>query len=212
VKRFAPVPRPWGWQKHVLNCGRAWLKVAANLSAERPRDLWSPYRDRLAAGFGELCGYTVMWTPNGTVDHHVPWVMVKGTAKADLAYQWSNLRYSDGWFNSARGSTDVPDPYTVSDDWFELLLPSLELVATASVPASEVDRVNAALRWLGKDGRVIKKRHALWLAYRSLDPDGTPGMSFAQIERWAPLIARALRNNAKFLHPADRARLLAGTL
>lgn len=206
MMRFALAPRPRGWQTHALKAGRAWLKLPGNRNKKRPKDLWSRYRQDLAAGFDELCGYTVMWTPIGTVDHYIPWADVRGTRQAHQAYQWANLRYSVDWFNRDRKATAVPDPYTVQDDWFELLLPSLELVATAKVPVGEAVRVKSALRWLGRNHKILKVRRGYFTAYRSGE------MTIEQIDRWAPLLGRALRAKPVFLLAADQARLQAGTL
>ena len=212
MMHFPKAPRPWGWQTHVLARGRKWLEVPGNRSRERPHDYWSSYRASLKSGFRELCAYTVMWTPVRTVDRYIPWKEVRDTRSAHLAYQGDNLRYSVEWFNRDREATPVPDPYEVQNVWFELLLPSLELVATPAVPAAELHRVQAALEWLGKHDNVISTREGYWLEYRSLDADANPCLSFEALTRKAPLIARALRKNPEYLHPADRARLFAGTL
>jgi hypothetical protein len=212
MMRFALPPRPRGWQKHVLQKGRTWLAIPGNRDKDRPRDYWSNYRNALKTGFRDLCGYTAMWAPVGTTDHYIPWAKVRGSRKAHQAYQWSNVRYSVDWFNRDRKATQVPDPYTVGDDWFELLLPSLELVATAHVPAAEVKKVQDALFWLGKHDNVMSARETYWSEYRTLDGNGHPNLSFEALERRAPLIARALRANPAFLHPQDQARLQAGTL
>ena len=206
MMHFPKARRPRGWQTYVLKAGRAWLKQPGNRNAKRPKDLWSPYRDHLAAEFSQLCGYTAMWTPVGTVDHYVPWVEVRGTRQAHQAYQWENMRYSAEWFNRERKAKSVPDPYTVQNDWFRLLLPSLELVATDQVPAEERSRVNTALYWLGKYHKVIKKRRGFFTAYLS------GGMTIEQLDVWAPLIGCALRDNPEFLLPTDRVRFEAGTL
>lgn len=218
MMRFGPAPRPRGWQTDVLQKGRKWLAAPGNRDKDRPHDYWSGkdacYRKALKAGFHDLCGYTVMWTPVGTMDHHTPWATVRGTRRAHQAYQWDNMRYSVEWFNRDRKTTPVPDPYIVEDNWFELLLPGLELVATDKVPAAELPKVQAVLRWLGKHDNVMGPREGYWIEYRTLDGNGDPNLSFEALERKAPLIARALRlaKNHRFLQPADRARILAGTL
>lgn len=197
MRRFAPVSPPPDWETTVLEPGFEWLEK--NRNARRPRDLWSDYREDLASrGFNDLCGYTVMYTPNGTVDHFVSWSEIRGTPRAQMAYEWSNLRYAAGWFNSARKSMVVPDPHRVEDDWFELLLPSLQLVATDRVPATEKTAVNNALRWLMKDQRVIRQRRKWFELYRSRK------LSLEGLDEVAPLISRALRKDPEFLRPSDR--------
>lgn len=198
MKRFAPVQAPAEWETAGLAAGRAWLcKSPQNPHRERPRDLWSPYREQLATGFGDLCGYTIMWTPNGTIDHFVPWSQLRGTADAWRAYDWDNFRYCEQWFNSSRRGA-IPDPYRVDDSWFELRLPSLELIATEAVPEDQRPAVDNVLRWLGKDRRVIRTRQAWFRLYRDnrLDLSG--------LAEKAPLIAAALRRQPEFMLPHDR--------
>jgi hypothetical protein len=198
MKNFPAPPKPRGWTTHVRNKGRRWLNEGDNRGKQRPKDLWTPYRTQLAAGFDDLCAYTLVYTANGTVDHFVPWSSVRGTRQAWRAYQWANLRHSAGWFNSARKNTPVPDPFIVQDDWFELLLPSLELVATDQVPPEWAAHVQNALRWLGRDPRVIGRRQVHFQDYQAGD------VTLAWLDRRAPLISRALRANPEFLRDDDR--------
>lgn len=198
MKRFARVPAPDGWDVAGLAAGLAWLrKSPQNPDKDRPHDLWSPYRDKLADGFNDLCGYTIMCEPAGTVDHFTPWSQLRGTADAWRAYDWDNFRYSAAWFNSSRRGP-IPDPYLVDESWFVLHLPSLELEATDAVPTSERPAVDNVMRWLRNDRRVMKAR-LMW--YR-LYQDGK--LSLAGLEQMAPLIAAALRRQPEHLLPADR--------
>lgn len=188
MKRIAPVPEHPDWQKECLDPGAAW--AYSNPGAARPRDYWTG-RDRkfnrhLAAGVGELCSYTATWAPNGQMDHYEPWARLRGTAREIVAYEWTNFRYACEWFNKAKGSADVPDPHVVEDDWFQLLLPSLELVATDRVPPSERARVENVLRWLGRDDRALATRRAYWRAW--LDGE----ITLSALYRWAPLLADAI--------------------
>lgn len=198
--RVEPIPQPAGWSEQVEQRGMDWL--SSHPEATRPTDLWRGFRSELAAGFQWRCGYTAMWEPNGVVDHFIPWGTAAGPEERALAYEWTNLRYSVGWFNSARQTTPIPDPFRIEDDWFELLLPSLELVSTDRVPPQEAARVGAALRWLGADARVLRTRQGWWDLYH------TGELSLAGLDRRAPLIARALRKNPEFMRPADREALL----
>lgn len=206
MKRFASVTAPADWATRGLAAGVAWLDQSPLHRAKpRPLDLWSPFKHELAEGFANLCGYTAMYVPNGTVDHFIPWSTVKDTAEAWRAYEWTNFRYCDGWFNSARRGP-VPDPFLVEDSWFELRLPSLELEATDAVPAAERAAVENVLRWLRRDRRVMKARLTWYQLYRS------HGLTFAGLDQMAPLIAAALRRQPEFMLPADQTRLRSGDL
>ncbi|MEB3336577.1 MAG: hypothetical protein VKJ46_03875, partial [Leptolyngbyaceae bacterium] len=124
---------------------------------KRPRDLWSPFKSPLADGFHKLCGYSAMLDLGGTVDHYL-----SCKNHRSLAYEWSNYRFCSGWINSSKRALDdqVLDPFQVEDDWFEILLPSLQLVLTASVPDSERDRAEFTLQRLGlkDDERILRQR------------------------------------------------------
>ena len=198
-----PVPPPPDWEIQGRLAGDAWLAAHPIGSRQprrafRPRNLWSAFCPNLAEGFGFRCGYTATYVPNGTVDHFVSWEEVQGTPDEKLAYDWANFRYADGWFNSARKRTPVPDPYTVGPDWFRIQLPSLLLEATSSVPATERPRVENALRWLKKDHRVMQGRRKWYRMYR----EGK--LSLAGLREVAPLIASALERQPEFLLPTDR--------
>ena len=182
MKRFDRVAEPAGFAE-ARTKGQTWL---SSHSTGRPRDYWSPYKADLAAGFHSLCGYSAMYEPVGTVDH-----FVSCTENRDLAYEWSNYRYAAPWLNSSKAdlrSVDVLDPHEVEDDWFELLLPSLQLVATDAVPVEQRHRVELMLTrlHLGNDERIMRQRQA-WLR---LYEDGH--LDLEGLARVAPLIARAV--------------------
>ncbi len=65
--RFNSVPEPRGFRLLARKKGLAWL--ARNPNKKRPKDFWSPFKNDLANGFNQLCGYTAMFEPVGTVDH-----------------------------------------------------------------------------------------------------------------------------------------------
>jgi hypothetical protein len=63
----------------------------------------------------------------GTVDHYLCCKNYR-----HLAYEWSDYRFAFSWINSSKGTLDsqVLDPFEVEDGWFEIVLPSLELILT----------------------------------------------------------------------------------
>ncbi len=176
----APVPEPPDFDARARRPGNAWL--AENLGAVRPRDFWSPFRALLAEGFANRCGYTAMLDLNGTVNHHRSY-----KTHPELTYAWSNYRYAAAWINSAKKTAEVLDPYDVGEGWFEVLLPSLQLVATDKVPPERRALVERTLRDLpiAHDERVLKQRRHWYQKYR----EGKP--SLEGLREVSPLIAMA---------------------
>lgn len=107
------------------------------------------------------------------------------------AYEWRNYRYASAWINCSKGTEDekVLDPLEVQDDWFQVLLPSLQLVLTDRIPAEQRQRAQYTLErlHLRDDERVIRQRRAWYSEFES------GGISLNELERVAPLIARAVR-------------------
>jgi hypothetical protein len=187
--RFEPVPKPANFDTAAGTPGATWL--AQNAAPTRPTDLWSPFRADLADGFRDLCGYTAMHTPNGTVDH-----FVSCHEDRSKAYDWSNYRFAAGWVNSSKQnlkSSEIFDPFAVQDGWFEIILPSLQLVASSAVPEAERERAAFVLRRLrlGHDERVMRQRREWYRMYQ----DGE--LTLEGLRKKAPLIAAAVEQHAK---------------
>lgn len=182
--RFERVPEPPAFDKEAREPGREWLEK--NPDAKRPKDYWSPFKPELADGFGNLCGYAAMYEPVGTVDHFVP-VQGKGGDKT-LAYEWTNYRFASGWVNSSKKTAAVLDPFEVEDGWFEILLPSLQLVVTDAVPASHREKAAYTLKrlHLSHDERVMRQRREWYRMYQDGD------LTLDGLRKKAPLIARAI--------------------
>jgi hypothetical protein len=185
---FKPSEEPEGFDQECRRPGNAWL--ASNPGARRPRDFWSPFKPRLAKVFRQLCGYSAMFEPVGTVDHY------RGVAKSpELIYEWSNYRFASAWINSSKRSADkeVLDPFEIEEGWFEILLPSLQLVATERVPVELRDKARHTLErlHLRDDERVIRQRR-VWL---QLYEEGK--LSLEGLWEMAPLIARAVEQDQR---------------
>jgi hypothetical protein len=178
VIRVAAVAEPPDFAERARRPGMAWL--AAHPDERRPRDYWSPFRAALAEGFGHRCGYTALHEPVGTVDH-----FASIRERPDLAYEWSNYRFASQWINSSKRDGEMLDPYVAGDDWFEILLPSLELVITDRVPPEHRDAAARTLRKIGRDPRVIRQRQRWYEMFLAgeLSPEG--------LRRTAPQIAAA---------------------
>ena len=180
---------PAGFETMCRMPGNAWL--AAHPDALRPRDYWSGFKSQLADGFGGLCAYSAMSLPVGTVDHFVSFNEDRG-----LAYEWSNFRYAAGWINSSKKSVraeEILDPLLVDSGWFQILLPSLQLVATNRIPVGMRGKAEDTLRrlHLTDDERIVRQR----LAWFKLWDDGE--LTIDGLRRMAPLIAEAITSSGR---------------
>ncbi|WP_438042560.1 hypothetical protein [Sorangium sp. So ce128] len=165
--------------------GQRWL---AEGGAKRMPDYWRRAARDLRAAFKGLCGYTAMWlsTP-GTVDH-----FISRDEDPSLAYEWANFRYAAAWINSSKSalrSDQVLDPFEVGDGWFEVILPSCQMVLTDRCPPELRDRAQTMLKRLklGHGEEIVSVRQEWYRMYceGELSPEG--------LAHWAPLIARAVR-------------------
>ena len=183
--RFERVPEPAEFAEKAKAPGEAWL--TANPGEGRPKDYWTPFKGALADGFRNLCAYSAMYVPVGTVDH-----FVSCHEDRSKAYEWENYRYCAAWINSSKGNMPAArllDPFDIGDGWFELQLPSLQLRVSDRIPDELRDRAEYVLTRLRlrDDERVMRQR---WEWYRMYQ-DGE--ISRDGLEGKAPLIAAAIR-------------------
>lgn len=181
--RFEPVEKPADFAEKVEGPGATWL---AEHASGRPRDLWSPFKPQLADAFRNLCAYSAMFEPVGTVDH-----FVSCDEDRTKAYSWSNYRYASGWINSSKNSllsSEIFDPFVVEDGWFEILLPSLQLVATDRVPEGLRERAKFVLKrlHLRDNERVLRQRREWYRMYQEGE------LTLEGLRKKAPLIAAAV--------------------
>jgi hypothetical protein len=183
VIRFITPEEPDEFDDKARTPGNAWL--AAHPTG-RPTDLWTAFKKELADGFNGLCAYSAMYEPVGTVDHYL-----SCDNHRDQAYEWSNYRFASGWINSSKRTEDekILDPFLVKDGWFEVILPSLQLVMTDAVPNHDKARAKHTLKrlHLSNDERVIRQRREWYRMYQ----DGE--LTLVGLEKKAPLIARAVK-------------------
>lgn len=168
--------------------GTKWLlenPKAARKGDKRPKDFWSAFKPQLSDAFGELCAYSAMYEPVGTVDHFVP-----VDADESLAYDWANYRFASGWINSSKQKcVEILDPLRVQDGWFEVLLPSLQLVLVPEnvpEPLRELAEYTLNRLHLRDDERVLRQRRS----WNKLYQDGK--LTLEGLRQMAPLIAAAV--------------------
>ncbi len=169
--------------------GKKWL--SQNPNYDRPKDYWTPFEPQLRAAFNGMCGWCAMHVMRGQVDHFVPCATLKKTKQDKLAYEWSNFRYIEAWINQKKLSADVLDPFAVQDGWFEISLPSLQLLPTDKIPNEYRAIANYTLKRLGlRDHEVVVRYREEWFKlYREkkLTLDG--------LRERAPLIAEAVERD-----------------
>jgi hypothetical protein len=169
--------------------GRKWLKE--NPEYSRPEDYWSEFEGELREGFGGLCGYCAMMILKGQMDHFIPVAEFKKKKQDELAYEWSNFRYVEAVFNQRKSDHMVLDPFKVKNAWFEILLPSLQLVLTDKVPKSKRKLAEFTLIKLGlRDGEVVVRLRSAWFEhYRRRE------WTLEAMRKNAPLIAMAIERD-----------------
>jgi hypothetical protein len=185
--RFKLQTEPANFDARCRKRGLRWLR--ANPCYEgRPCDYWSEFELQLRNAFNGLCGYCAMLVMKAQVDHFIPVALLKVQGKDTLAYEWSNYRYGEGVLNQKKGKHKILDPFEVGDDWFEVLLPSLQLVITPNVPRRKRKLAEFTLEKLGlRDSEVVVRYRREWFKMyqeRKLTLDG--------LRQSAPLVARAV--------------------
>ncbi len=185
--RFEESSEPKEFDQRARKPGLGWLE--RNPPPKRPRDYWTAFKPELADSFRKLCAYSCMHVPVGTVDH-----FLSCKHERHLAYEWSNYRFAAGWINASKQNVDarILDPFEVEDEWFEIHLPSLQLVLTDKVPKDLRDKAQFTIERLHlvNDQRVMRQREEWYQMYREgmLDLDG--------LYRMAPLIASAIERSS----------------
>jgi len=189
MRRVKPGDEPKTFNARCRSRGRKWLREHPKY--RRPHDYWSEFEPDLRDAFNELCGYCVMITMKCQVDHFIPVALLKDRKEDNQAYEWKNFRYGEGVINQRKSSHIVLDPFKVMDSWFEVLLPSLQLVLTAAVPARQRTLAEFTIERLGlRDSEVVVRyRQKFFEMYR----DGK--LTIEGLENVAPLIAVAVRRD-----------------
>jgi hypothetical protein len=183
--KLTPVAEPSEFDSKAKQPGNKWLALNTD-HAKRPPDKWSPFRQHLIDSQNGLCAYGAMLCiPEGQVDHYLSVANYR-----HLAYEWSNYRYSSGLLNNLKDSHDdkILDPYAIGDGWFEILLPSLQLICTYRVPTHLKSKAEDTLRLLKlrDDERILRWRREIFAQYES------GRLTLEGLRAWAPLIAEAV--------------------
>jgi len=184
-----PVPEPESFHTDCRMPGRAWF-VARRLTGESPKtsefpNLWAKYEGELSRAFDGRCGWWAMWIAEGEVEH-----FLSKRNRPDLAYEWNNYRFIAGSVNGSKANHDdkVLDPFEVQDGWFEVILPSMQLIVSSSLPPELEEKARFTLKQLRlRDGTKVVRCRQRW--YGSFKK----GMPMSELEKFAPLLANAVK-------------------
>ena len=188
--RVTSQPEPKTFAKRCRERGRRWLKEHAGYQG-RPYDYWSAFEPQLRETFKGLCGYCAMIVMKAQIDHFIPISVLEARGKDHLAYEWSNFRYGEAVLNQRKSTHRVLDPFKVRDSWFEILLPSLQLVLTPRVPKTKRKLAEATIEKLGlRDSEVVVRYRQAWFQlYRDRK------LTLEGLHEVAPGIARAVERD-----------------
>lgn len=189
MKHFLPVAEPANFDSEVRTPGNEWLLNNPAPTNKKLPGYWRVFSDELRNGFNALCGYSCMHVfSDGEVDHYIS---VKNNR--NLAFEWSNYRYSYGWANNFKKNFDnkILDPFEVGDGWFEVQIPSLQLIMTDKIPIEHRARAEFTIEKLQlRHGKVaIRMRRELYDSYKN------GSLALSQLEQWAPLLADAVKKH-----------------
>ena len=201
--RFTLSKEPPEFEVRCRKRGRKWLQDNPGYDG-RPYDYWSEFEPPLRVAFRRLCAYCAMRVMKANVDHFIPISILKERKEDQRAYEWDNLRYGEGILNQKKGTCIILDPFEVQNDWFQVLLPSMQLVLTDKVPSRLRKLADFTLTrvGLGHSEVVVRYRQEWFEMYR----EGK--LTLEGLREVAPQIARAvetdLAKGVDWRYPAGR--------
>ena len=116
-----PQPEPEGFSERIRKPGVAFLKQVPHPTTAQwnGKEYWRRALSSMRASYKSICAYSAHWispiTGGHSIDHFMPKVL-----QPDLAYEWSNFRYTASKFNARKGTHTILDPFRLEPDWFIL--------------------------------------------------------------------------------------------
>lgn len=180
-------PEPVDFVQRVRDPGQAFLSTKSHPrgSEWKNKEYWQAVIDDMYEAYSGICAYCCEWiaptTGDPTIDHFVP-----KSIEPQKAYEWSNFRLACLRFNRwKQDHQDVLDPFTLGTGWFQLQLPSLQVLPNPELPLEDSSRVistikrlrlnhtlciNSRKRWVvslirGKINFIFLKENAPFIAY-----------------------------------------------
>lgn len=180
-----PIPEPPGFDLRCRQRGNQWLQDNPEKTAGFSSH-WNEFEGDLERAFSERCGWWAMWIPFGTIDH---FFSTSKPGNRNLIYEWNNYRFAAATLNSSKQDLDdrVLDPFEVQEGWFEVLLPSMQLIRSDAVPSQLREKADFTINRLQLvRGRKIRRNRTRW--YENFKRNG----DFEGLRRDAPLVAAAV--------------------
>lgn len=179
------MPEYPGFDTEVRQRGAAFLATCPTPTSDqfKKKNYWTRAAKELHNAYRGICAYTAMYLPEqGSVDHFFP-----KTTYPHLAYEWSNFRLASGRVNSAKGhNTNILDPFTIEDDWFQMDIPTCLIRANPTLEKrvrSQVSETINSLR-LNQDDNYVQDRCDILIDYARGD------ISLAFVRRRYPFLAK----------------------
>ena len=182
-----PIAEPPLFAQNCRTPGNQWLIDNPTAKSSSFPALWTKFEAELEAGFRCRCGWWAMRIASGTVDH---FLSKTKAVNRHLVYEWSNYRHAAATLNSSKLNVDdrVLDPFEVQADWFEVLLPSMQLVRTNHVPLHLQAKADFTLTRLHLDyGIKVRRNRKRWY------DDHKKGLPMCFLEDYAPQVADAVK-------------------
>jgi hypothetical protein len=185
--RVTPASEPAAFDATVRRPGRTYLRSNPNPSRDQFRNanFWKECLRDMRRAYRNICAYSGIWVPtNATVDHYVP-----KSITPDLAYEWSNFRLALDKVNNYKGdSTEVVDPFTIQDGWFNLDFDSFYVLPSDNLEPHLKRQVQATIGILrlNRDDALVALRFNVVREYALGE------VSLSYLQNYYPFIAQEL--------------------
>ena len=179
-------PEPQEFSINVRNPGQRFLTTTPHPRNKqwKNKEYWQDVIEDLYEAYNGVCAYSGEWIPcttgDPTVDHYIP-----KSVDPQQAYEWTNFRLACLRFNRwKREFQDVVDPFTMDEDSFQILFPSLQVVTNPNLPNDQREKISATIRRLRLNNGLCIKARKRWLA-----PLVKGKISFDFVKEKAPFLA-----------------------
>jgi uncharacterized protein (TIGR02646 family) len=182
-------PEPHDFPARVREPGQRFLATTPRPTSKqwKNKEYWQDVIDDLYESYDGICAYSGEWIPcttgDPTVDHYIP-----KSVNPQQAYEWDNFRLACLRFNRwKREFQDVVDPFTVAENSFQLLFPSLQVVPNPDLLNMDKERVVATIKRLRLNNGLCIKARRRWVI-----PLSQGKITFEFVKEKAPFLAHEM--------------------